>query len=222
MRQGNGDAGFQVHANGTVADAIAAVLKREGVGIVFGYPRNQILEACARIDIRTVIVRQERTGLHMADAVSRMSKGGQMGVFVMQQGPGAENAFGGVAQAFADSVPVLVMPQGYALSQDALAQIRPGQSQDLVVVVLGSPMTVNAFDEGVAWYYVETKVSQTAFGMKTINERTVLAIYFDKNNRVADKAVYTAKDGKLITIEGRKTPSYGEDKSFIDSLIDSI
>jgi acetolactate synthase-1/2/3 large subunit len=117
MRQGNGDAGFAVHASGTVADAIAAVLKREGVGIVFGYPRNQVLEACARIDIRTVIVRQERTGLHMADAVSRLSKGAQMGVFVMQQGPGAENAFGGVAQAYADSVPVLVMPQGYALSQ---------------------------------------------------------------------------------------------------------
>ena len=121
MRQGNGrlwgDAGFAVHANGTVADAIAAVLKREGVDVVFGYPRNQVLEACARIDIRTVIVRQERTGLHMADALSRMSKGARMGVFVMQQGPGAENAMGGVAQAFADSVPVLVMPQGYALSQ---------------------------------------------------------------------------------------------------------
>jgi acetolactate synthase-1/2/3 large subunit len=117
MRQGAGDPAFAVHENGTVADAIAAVLKREGVEIVFGYPRNQVLEAAARIDIRTVIVRQERTGLHMADAVSRMTKGGQMGVFVMQQGPGAENAFGGVAQAFADSVPVLVMPQGYQLSQ---------------------------------------------------------------------------------------------------------
>jgi len=117
MRAGSGTIDQQVHANGTVADAIAAVLKREGVKIVFGYPRNLILEAAARIDIRTVIVRQERTGLHMADAVSRMSKGGQMGVFVMQQGPGAENAMGGVAQAFAESVPVLVMPQGYALSQ---------------------------------------------------------------------------------------------------------
>jgi len=117
MRQGNGIVDQQVHANGTVADAIAAVLKREGVTIVFGYPRNQILEAAARIDIRTVIVRQERTGVHMADAMSRMSKGGEMGVFVMQHGPGAENAMGGVAQAFAESVPVLVMPQGYALSQ---------------------------------------------------------------------------------------------------------
>lgn len=117
MRQGNGQADYPIHEHGTVADAIAAVLKREGVTVVFGYPRNQILEAAARIDIRTVIVRQERTGLHMADAMSRMSKGGEMGVFVMQQGPGAENAMGGVAQAFAESVPVLVMPQGYALSQ---------------------------------------------------------------------------------------------------------
>ena len=117
MRQGNGDADFAVHAKGTVADAIAAVLKREGVDVGFGYPRNQVREACARSDIRTVIVRQERTGLHMADALSRLTKGARMGVFVMQQGPGAENAFGGVAQAFADSVPVLVMPQGYALSQ---------------------------------------------------------------------------------------------------------
>ncbi|WP_126172908.1 thiamine pyrophosphate-requiring protein [Altericroceibacterium xinjiangense] len=117
MRGGDGDSGQPVNSRGTVADAIAAVLKREGVEIVFGYPRNQILEAAARIDIRTVIVRQERTGLHMADAISRMTKGAKMGVFVMQQGPGAENAFGAVAQAFSESVPVLVMPQGYALSQ---------------------------------------------------------------------------------------------------------
>lgn len=112
--------------------------------------------------------------------------------------------------------------QGYAISQDALAQIRPGQSQDLVVVVLGSPMTVNAFDQETAWYYVETKVNQTAFGLNTVSERTVLAIYFDKNKRVKDKAVYSAQDGKVITIEGRKTPSYGEDKSFIQSLVESV
>ena len=65
-------------------------------------------------------------------------------------------------------------------------------------------------------------MDQTAFGLTTVRERTVLAIYFDKNKKVADKAVYSAKDGKVITIEGRKTPSYGADKSFIDSLIESI
>jgi len=112
--------------------------------------------------------------------------------------------------------------QGYAISDDALAQIRPGQSQELVAVVLGSPQTINAFNEGSAWYYVQTRVSQTAFGMTSVIDRKVLAIYFDKNKRVADKAVYGAKDGKVFTIEGRKTPSYGEDRSFLQQLISSI
>ena len=112
--------------------------------------------------------------------------------------------------------------QGYAISDDALAQIRPGQSQQLVQIVLGSPQTTNAFDNGTAWYYVETKVNQTAFGLTSIQERKVLAVYFDKNKRVADKALYGLKDGKVFTIEGNKTPSYGADKSFIQSLIDSL
>ncbi len=94
--------------------AMAEILKREGVEYLFGYPRNALLDAAATKDIRTIIVRQERTGLHMADAVSRLTRGKSMGAFCMQHGPGAENAYGGVAQAYADSVPILVVPQGYA------------------------------------------------------------------------------------------------------------
>ena len=97
-----------------VPAAIAEILKREGVDILFGYPRNAVLEAAAEADIRTVIVRQERTGLHMADAYSRMTRGKRMGVFAMQHGPGTENAYGGVAQAYSESVPLLVLPAGYA------------------------------------------------------------------------------------------------------------
>jgi acetolactate synthase-1/2/3 large subunit len=95
------------------ADAIAEILKREGVSFLIGYPVNAIIEAAARADIRTIIVRQERTGLHMADAVSRITSGQRIGVFAMQHGPGAENAFGGVAQAYGDSVPIVVLPAGY-------------------------------------------------------------------------------------------------------------
>jgi thiamine pyrophosphate-dependent acetolactate synthase large subunit-like protein len=95
------------------AAAIAEILKREGIDVLFGYPRNQLLEAAATADIRTIIVRQERIGLHMADAVSRLTRGKLMGAFCMQHGPGAENAYGGVAQAYGDSVPVLVLPAGY-------------------------------------------------------------------------------------------------------------
>lgn len=97
-----------------VSAAIAEILKREGVDVIFGYPRNAVLETAAAIGIRPVIVRQERTGVHMADALSRLTRGRRMGVFAMQHGPGTENAYGGVAQAYSESVPVLVLPQGYA------------------------------------------------------------------------------------------------------------
>ena len=97
-----------------VGAVIAEILAREGVDVIFGYPRNAVLEQAAAQNIRTVIVRQERTGLHMADALSRMTRGRRMGVFAMQHGPGTENAYGGVAQAYSESVPVLVLPQGYA------------------------------------------------------------------------------------------------------------
>src|SRR6266568_54639 len=95
------------------AAAVAEILKREGVEFLIGYPVNSIIEASARADIRTIIVRQERTGLHMADAVSRVCSGQKVGVFAMQHGPGTENAFGGVAQAYGDSSPIVVLPGGY-------------------------------------------------------------------------------------------------------------
>ena len=96
-----------------VADAIAQVLKSEGVEFITGYPVNPMIEACARHDIRTIIVRQERIGIHMVDSLSRQTSGDRVGVFVSQNGPGTENAFPGVAQAFGDSVPIIVIPAGY-------------------------------------------------------------------------------------------------------------
>ncbi|MGF7168664.1 thiamine pyrophosphate-dependent acetolactate synthase large subunit-like protein [Sphingobium xanthum] len=96
------------------ADAIIDILKREGVEVLFGYPRNALLEAAAAADVRTIIPRQERIGLHMADAYSRLTKGEKLGVFTCQHGPGAEVAYAGVAQAYGESVPILFLPGGYA------------------------------------------------------------------------------------------------------------
>ena len=112
--------------------------------------------------------------------------------------------------------------QGYEISESAMQQIRVGQSQQLVTLVLGSPQSTNTFGDQTAWYYVQTKVQQTSFGMTTGLERTVLAIYFDKNKKVVDKAVYTAADGKTVTVESRRTPSFGEDRTFIDQILQSF
>jgi acetolactate synthase I/II/III large subunit len=94
--------------------AIAEILKREGVELLFAYPRNKVIEAAAEIDIRPIIVRQERIAVHMADAVARLSRGKKIGVFACQHGPGIENAFGSIAQAYSESIPLLILPGGYA------------------------------------------------------------------------------------------------------------
>ena len=94
--------------------AIAEIMKREGIEILCGYPVNHLIEHAANANIRPVMVRQERIGLHMADAISRVTSGRTIGAFCMQHGPGAENAMGGVAQCYGESVPVLVLPMGYA------------------------------------------------------------------------------------------------------------
>ena len=94
--------------------AIANILKLEGVEWIACMPSNPLIEAAAIAGIRPIVVRQERTGVHMADGFSRINNGKKNGVFLMQAGPGAENAFGGVAQAYADSVPILLLPAGPA------------------------------------------------------------------------------------------------------------
>ena len=94
------------------ADVIAEILKREGTEFLSCYPRNPVIDACAAIDIRTILCRQERIGVGIADGFSRIRRGEQNGVFAAQQGAGIENAYAGVAQAYAENVPVLVIPGG--------------------------------------------------------------------------------------------------------------
>jgi thiamine pyrophosphate-dependent acetolactate synthase large subunit-like protein len=100
--------------------AIAEILKREGLEYLVCYPRNGLIEAAAELGIKPILVRQERTGVHMADALGRVSCGDRVGVFAMQQGPGTENAFGGVAQAYAESVPLVVIPAGHPRAQSGV------------------------------------------------------------------------------------------------------
>src|SRR4051812_112613 len=92
------------------AELVAEILKREKTDFLACYPRNPLIDACASIDIRTILCRQERVGVGMADGYSRVRHGRQNGVFAAQHGPGIENAFAGVAQAYSENVPLLVIP----------------------------------------------------------------------------------------------------------------
>ena len=101
--------------NGT--DYIARILKSEGVETITCYPSNPLIEAAAIEGIRPVAFRHERGAIMAADGISRTSTGQKFGVVAIQSQAGAENAMGGIAQAYADNIPVLVLPGGIMLNQ---------------------------------------------------------------------------------------------------------
>ncbi len=77
----------------------------------------------AEADIRTIAwCARSASGSTCATRSAKLSSGDKIGVFVMQHGPGTENAFGGVAQSYGDSCPVVVLPAGYARN---INQVRP-------------------------------------------------------------------------------------------------
>src|SRR3954464_10267956 len=98
-------------------DAIVEILKREGSSSLFFLPTAPLIENAVAAGIRPIICRQERVGVDMADGYARVTNGKPPGVFMMQYGPGSENAFPGIATTFSDSVPVLFLPLAHARDQ---------------------------------------------------------------------------------------------------------
>src|SRR5882672_10202739 len=93
-------------------EAIARILRVEDVEFLFCFPAHGLIDACASEGIRPIIARTERTLVNMADGYTRVHNARRFGVCAVQAGPGAENAFAGVAQAASDSIPILVLPGG--------------------------------------------------------------------------------------------------------------
>jgi thiamine pyrophosphate-dependent acetolactate synthase large subunit-like protein len=96
---------------------IAKILKDEGVTWLSCFPSNPMIEAVAKLGIRPVAFRHERGAVMAADGYARVSDRKNIGVVAMQSQAGAENAMGGLAQANADNVPLLVLPGGNPLNQ---------------------------------------------------------------------------------------------------------
>jgi acetolactate synthase-1/2/3 large subunit len=105
------------------AQVVAEILKREGTEFLSCYPRNQVIEPCAALDIRPILCRQERVGVGLADGYSRIKRGKRNGVFAAQGGPGIENAFPGIAQAYTENVPLLIVTGGLQLSRQYLKPV---------------------------------------------------------------------------------------------------
>lgn len=98
-------------------DYIAQILKQEGVDWMSCFPSNPLISAVARVGIRPVAFRHERGAVMAADGYSRISDRQKFGVVAVQAQAGAENAMGGIAQAYADNIPILVFLGGNNLDR---------------------------------------------------------------------------------------------------------
>ena len=100
--------------------ALAGILQQEGADYVFCFPNNALIDAAAAAGIRPIISRMERGAVNMADGYSRVTNGNKTGICVVQAGPGIENAYPGVAQAYADSSPILMLPGHQGTARDGV------------------------------------------------------------------------------------------------------
>ena len=108
-----------------VADRIAELLDREGAEFIVGFPENRLLNSAALRGIRPIITRTERVAVNIADGFARATDGERLLPCVTQYGPGAESAFGAVAQAFGDRSPILLLPGEHAVdAQDSEPNFR--------------------------------------------------------------------------------------------------
>jgi thiamine pyrophosphate-dependent acetolactate synthase large subunit-like protein len=98
-------------------ELIADILKREGVEWMSCFPSNPLISAAAKIGIRPIAFRHERGAMMAADGFSRISDRQRFGVVAVQAQAGAENIMGGLAQAYADNIPVLVFLGGNNLNK---------------------------------------------------------------------------------------------------------
>jgi len=85
--------------------------------------------------------------------------------------------------------------------------------------MLGSPSTTSTFQQwGVTWYYISKETEAVAFLAPETIDQQVLAISFDKENKVSQIKRYGLKDGKEVAFVGRETPTKGKELTFLEQL----
>jgi acetolactate synthase-1/2/3 large subunit len=94
----------------TGAQILMKVLKEEGVDTIFGFPGGAVIDIydeLAKTDIQHILVRHEQGAVHAADGYARA--GGKTGVCLVTSGPGATNTVTGIASAYMDSIPIVIL-----------------------------------------------------------------------------------------------------------------
>lgn len=116
---------------------------------------------------------------------------------------------------------VQVFTRGYILQEDALEQVPVGSSREQVNFVLGTPTTSATLD-GDVYYYITQKVERIPGGLPTVIDQRVLAVYFDKQQRVTRIARYGIEDGRVVDTVTRTTPTGGKEQTFLGQIFQNL
>lgn len=108
---------------------------------------------------------------------------------------------------------------GFVADEQTLALAPVGSSREQVLLSLGTPSATATFDNEVFYYISQKRERPVAFMPSHIVSQSVLAVYFDKNGTVAKLSNYELKDGKVIDMVSRTTPTGGRDMSFIQKIL---
>jgi outer membrane protein assembly factor BamE (lipoprotein component of BamABCDE complex) len=112
---------------------------------------------------------------------------------------------------------------GHQFHDTDIQAVQPGMSQEQVRTSLGTPATTAVVGDGNAFYYISSKMSQTAFFTPTEKDRQVVAVYFNQGGTVESVANYGLKDGKVFDFISRTTPAPGgKDEGILKSLFRNL
>ena len=111
--------------------------------------------------------------------------------------------------------------RGYLPDPQLEAAIKSGtDTKTSVQDRLGYASTTSNFGSD-AWYYISSTEKQVAFFHPTILNRQILAIYFDKDGKVAGQRHFTLADGHVVSFETRETPARGRELTFLMQLLNA-
>jgi outer membrane protein assembly factor BamE (lipoprotein component of BamABCDE complex) len=113
----------------------------------------------------------------------------------------------------------VISQRGYLPDPAQEATIKAGtDTKTTVQDRLGYASTTATFNND-SWYYISATEKQVAFFTPTVLKRQVLAVYFDKQNKVTGVRHYGLQDGHLIAFESRTTPARGRETTFLQELL---
>ncbi|HYN00523.1 MAG TPA: outer membrane protein assembly factor BamE [Aestuariivirgaceae bacterium] len=113
--------------------------------------------------------------------------------------------------------------RGYQARSGDLAKVQVGMPKTEIEALLGSPSTTASIAlQGDSYYYISSRVEQTAFLNPVETERQVFAVRFDSNDQVVSFANYGMEDGQIIDFNTRKTPTKGKELTIVQQLLGNV